>query len=349
VVEDRFFQMNTEYSAVAYAKINLHLSIGPRAEDGYHPIASLFQSVSLADRVSLTLGKDAEKKKSMGAKGLRLEDGESGAEGCEGHAEQDIIVEGDFDCPFEDTTVYKAARLFSERYGIRRALTVVVQKGIPAMAGLGGGSADAAAVLVLLNKAFGLGLDTDELAGIGLSVGSDVPFFFRGGAVFVHGRGEAVEPLKPLENIGILLICPSFGVSTGWAYAALDALRAENGSEYRPIPWGRAAVETERRRILDDLKKNPRRWSFKNDFSSVLYREYPVYEQIEALLYSLGASFVEVSGSGSTMFGIFDSPESALQAKERISGARAEEPVRKLLYGMALHAIKPLETSLRLG
>ncbi len=332
--------METHYSAIAYAKINLHLSIGPKAEDGFHSIASLFQSISLADRISLALPDIQE--------GLEKEQGGRKVERG-GQAEPDIVVEGEFDCLPESTTLYKAARLFLERQGIRSRLYIRVDKGIPAKAGLGGGSADAAALLVLLDKAFGTGLDQRELIDLGLSVGSDVPFFFKGGTAFVHGRGELIEVLPPIRDLGILLICPSFGVSTGSAYAALDAWRAEKPIEGNSRPWDKTVPEEKKRQILDELGKPLDCWAFKNDFSPVLYREYPIYKPIEALLHSEGAAFVSVSGSGSSIFGLFESQENARQAKERLIGDGVEESTRKLLYGMALHAIKPLETSLRLG
>jgi 4-diphosphocytidyl-2-C-methyl-D-erythritol kinase len=260
-----------------------------------------------------------------------------------------VLVAGDFDCPQESTTLYKAAMLFLQRQGIRARLRISVDKGIPAKAGLGGGSADAAALLSLLNKAFNAGLNSGELAALGLAVGSDVPFFFRGGTALVHGRGELVETLPPLRALGILLICPSFGVSTAWAYNSLDSYRTEQHEVLTPGLLGKGSMGTVKREFIEALGRPLSCWKFKNDFSPLLYREYPVYKEIEALLRSMGAAFVSITGSGASIFGLFDSLENAREAKKRLLEEGRDRAARKLLYGMALHAIKPLETSLRLG
>jgi len=327
--------MDNRLGATAFAKINIGLRIGPRSSDSYHPIMSLFQSVSLSDHIVLRWWED-------GDRGGTSRGGGGGKEG-------EVVVVGDFDCPPEATTLYKAAMVFLRGLGIWARLRIEVDKGIPAKAGLGGGSADAAALLVLLNKAFSTGLGPGEIAELGLSVGSDVPFFFNGGTALVHGRGELIERLPSSREFGILLIQPSFGVATPWAYGALDSYRAGRRGYADLCQWDARAVEAKKREIVEELEKPLSDWGFVNDFAPLLYREYPAYGRLDLLLRSAGAAFVSISGSGSSIYGLFDNPEKALEAKERLLEAAVGGATGKLLYGMGLHAIKPLETSLRLG
>ena len=332
--------MDNRLGATAFAKINIGLRIGPRSSDSYHPIISLFQSVSLSDHIALRWSEGGDKS------GAPREDGD-GKEG-------EVVVDGDFDCPPEATTLYKAAVVFLRGLGIRARLRIDVDKGIPAKAGLGGGSADAAALLVLLNQAFKTGLGPGEIAELGLSVGSDVPFFFSGGTALVHGRGELIETLPPSREFGILLIQPSFGVATPWAYGALDSYRAARRGYADLCQWDARTIEAKKREIVEELKKPLSDWGFVNDFAPLLYREYPAYRELDLLLRSAGAAFVSISGSGSSIYGLFENPGEALEAKARLLEDvaledAAEGGTGKLLYGMGLHAIKPLETSLRLG
>ncbi|HWP67825.1 MAG TPA: 4-(cytidine 5'-diphospho)-2-C-methyl-D-erythritol kinase, partial [Rectinemataceae bacterium] len=184
----------------ACAKINIGLRVGSPGADGYHPILSLFHSVSLFDTLSF----------------------------ARHPAGQGILVRGGFDCPGEETTIYKAIQAFRTATGIVDGLEAEVGKHIPAMAGLGGGSADAAATLVALDRLFDTGFSKGELVDIGAQIGSDVPFFLFGGAALVSGRGDVVEPIAPRTDFGILLLYPGFGVSTKWAYSRLDEWRAGN-------------------------------------------------------------------------------------------------------------------------
>jgi len=108
-------------------------------------------------------------------------------------------------------------------------------------------------------------------------------------------------------------------------------------------------IEARKLQITEELKNSPRLWTFQNDFVPLLYNEYPIYQAIEALLRSEGAAFISISGSGSTVFAIFDSLGKAEEVKKSLTIAQQADVSQKLLYGMALHAIKPLETSLRLS
>ena len=304
----------------ACAKINIGLRIGRPRSDGYHPLVSLFHAVGLCD--SLVFERQGRGK--------------------------EILVQGDFDCPGEKTTVFKAIELFRNATGNLEEVKARVDKGIPAMAGLGGGSADAAAALVAMDRLFGTGLGLDELASLGAGIGSDVPFFLYGGAAIVSGRGDIINPIAPRTDLGILLLYPGFGVSTKWAYSKLDEWRDRNDAspleELPPALSGR-----EREEMVTAFGKPPQTWDFRNSFEEPLASAFPLYREIRACFADCGASFVSVTGSGSCMYGVYASFEEALSAKESLRLALSAAHAEKTLSGMALHAIKPLETSLLLG
>lgn len=302
---------------LAAAKINIGLAIGGRAADGYHPVASVFHAVSVFDRLR-----------------LRFSSGEG------------IEVLGAFDCAPEVTTVYKAAKAFRRRVGSTRGLRIEVEKGIPAKSGLGGGSADAAAALIGLERLFETGLGRSELAKLGATIGADVPFFFGSGAAYVTGRGEVVADLQPRLDIGFLLVEPGFGVSTAEAYAGLDALRMEeatrrDGGEASSWPSFPLRGQAEAERALFAV---PSAWAFRNDFGDYLYREHPFYAELERAFRDSGALYVSVTGSGSAMYGVYGSfaqAEAALKVVRSLMGVGSDE---KALPGIRLRAIKPLAT-----
>ena len=178
----------------APAKLNLTLDIVGTRPDGYHLLESIFQTVNLYDFIYA--------RKTWG-KGITLK-----APGC--------------DCPVEKNTAYKAAVAFMNYTGIKRGVYLAVTKNIPQQAGMGGGSADAAGVLVALNKLFKTKLTVAQLCEIGLTVGADVPFCIVGGTAFVTGIGEEITPLRSMPECTIVVAQPKEGISTKEAYAAVD-------------------------------------------------------------------------------------------------------------------------------
>ncbi len=176
------------------AKINLTLDIVGTREDGYHLLESIFQSVDICDAIIA--------RKRWG-KGILLK-----ADNC--------------NCPVEKNTAYKAAAAFFAYTGIKRGVCLSLTKRIPQQAGMGGGSADAAGVLVALNKLFQTKLTTQQLCAIGLTIGADVPFCIVGGTAYVTGIGEGIQPLPPLPDCTIVVAQPAEGISTKEAYAAVD-------------------------------------------------------------------------------------------------------------------------------
>lgn len=257
------------------AKVNLHLKILDRRPDGYHNIFSLFQLVSLSDRIwicSLTEPSD--------------------------------FVEG-VDATPESNTLIKALREFRAYTGLDFFARIRVEKNIPQGAGLGGGSSNAAFLLRALNDYFSTGLSSDELVEIGSKIGSDVPFFLKASAAIVTGKGECVRPIVARDDFFIVLVEPGFFVSTAEAYSWLDAC-GENGRKSGLVSDDE--VESTYR------FRQPEEWAFYNSFATVLFERFPILPDIEDLLVSCGAGYTNVSGSGSTFFGVFTERDNAIDA-----------------------------------
>ncbi len=267
----------------ASAKVNLHLRVYGRRADGYHDILSVFQAISLSDTIVIRSLKESDS----------------------------IVIEGDFDCPARLTTVYKAALAYREATGIRTGLSISVDKRIPAGAGLGGGSSDAAAVLNGLEQLFRGGLPPPALAVLGASIGSDVPFFLSSAAAIVSGRGENISPIEAREDYSIVLAFPGKAVSTAWAYSALDADRPDDSSEPDP----------NRRCLLEAYRGTIRRWPFANSFEGPIGRARSEIPEAKTMLRGLGASFAAMSGSGNCVFGVFEAKRAAGSALKRLEHA----------------------------
>ncbi|MFZ1979354.1 MAG: 4-(cytidine 5'-diphospho)-2-C-methyl-D-erythritol kinase [Bacteroidota bacterium] len=254
----------------AYAKINLGLYILGKRPDNYHDLETVFHEVDLCDEITVTL------------------------------AERD-----GFDCSTEnipmgeDNLCMQAVRLLQAEQKIDGCVHIALMKNIPIGAGLGGGSSDAAATLVALNKLWNLNLGSDVLCQYAAKIGSDVPFFIRGGSAYAHGRGEILEQLRLGIPFWIVLVTPPVHVSTAWAYRNLKVYR--NG-----IPTG---IKTE----LPHALKNPALLSqvVQNDFEEIIFAQYPVIQSIKFKLLRSGASFALMSGSGSSVFGLYDNEASA--------------------------------------
>ena len=215
----------------AYAKVNWHLAVGPRREDGYHPILSIFQTCSLHDVIDVKIGDGPFDVDVTGLEGL---------------------------CEKGKSTLEKAAKVFSQATGFDRKLTIKIKKNIPSQAGLGGGSSDAASLLLYLNSLLPEPMGTDDLARLAMKVGCDVPFFVHNTrAAMVTGLGEHVVPIKPRADLeGFVIVERGEKTSTKEAYDALDG---------RPvIPPFETPEELERVYRLPVGK-----WTFRNDFDLV--------------------------------------------------------------------------------
>jgi len=271
----------------AAAKVNLHLRVYNRRPDGFHGILSVFQAVSLSDFIVMRSLKESDV----------------------------LSIEGDFDCPIRATTVYKAVEAYRGATGIRTGLHISVDKRIPPASGLGGGSSDAASTLVGMERLLGGGLGLATLEGLASSIGSDVPFFLGPAAAIVRGRGEIVEPLDAREDFELVLAYPGFPVSTSEAYGLLDLIRPDGSEEADP------GAES----LISAYHGEIARWPFANSFEAIVAQSRPEIRAVKRCLVDAGAVFASMSGSGSTVFGVFEKGakiEGALRLLED-SGFRA--------------------------
>jgi 4-diphosphocytidyl-2-C-methyl-D-erythritol kinase len=277
------------------AKINLFLEVLDRRPDGYHEIDTLFQTVSLADRVEVEV--------TPGRPGIAV-------------ATDDPALPRD-----EENLAGRAARALLDEAG--RAdigVRVRIAKRIPSGAGLGGGSGDAATVLVALDRLLELAWGADRLEAIGARIGSDVPFLVRGGTARGRGRGEILSRLPPLEAAPILLAKPPVSVSTGWAYANLRRRLTPR----KPFPKIAAADASLRVSELKDSMWN----AFVESVASV----HPSVREARETMLGRGALAASLTGTGPTVFGIFPD-ESTLGDAERELASRAYWSARVVPVG----------------
>ena len=265
----------------ARAKVNLTLDILRRREDGYHDMQMVMQSVTLADRLTVTP-----------------------ARGAEGQAASDLRF-----LPTGNKNLAQvAAAAFREAVGLGGEVDVDIQKRVPVCAGLAGGSADAAAVLRAMNRLSGAGLSPDRLAEIGARAGSDVPFCVLGGTALAEGRGERLTPLPPLPPCRIVICKPPFSVSTPQLFGRVNVRKIVRRPDTAGVV---AALEA------GDLAGVARRMY--NVFEDVMEpRRYAEISSIKAELIDCGALGASISGSGPSVFGLFDSEAAAREALARL-------------------------------
>ena len=253
-----------------------------KREDGYHLLYSCMQTLSLYDEIEVSVGESDET-------------GVSFFSDC-GFLSSD---------PKKNTAVAAAVR-FMERLGSEKyAVSIGLQKNIPSQAGLGGGSSDAAAVLLAMDRLFPGKVSKEELSEIALSIGADVPFFLCGGTALCEGVGEILTPMPDLSGLPMLLLKPQRGVSTPFCYKAFDAMGAEN------------IREEEKKALKEDLSygadpkerliRAGRSWT--NDLQAPAIQSVPEIQDGLDLLSEGGALFSAMSGSGSAVFGIFEKEE----------------------------------------
>ncbi|MDR0624165.1 MAG: 4-(cytidine 5'-diphospho)-2-C-methyl-D-erythritol kinase [Treponema sp.] len=271
-----------ELTIQAPGKINLHLRVKGTRPDGYHDLESVFLALNFGDTLRVRL----------------LDEPET----------TDIRVSGTGFSPPEENIIYKAVSLFRAETGFNRGLRVDVEKRIPLGGGMGGGSSDAASALLALNDLAGTGLSAARLGKMAGTLGSDVPFFLTGGAAWVSGRGENIQPLPDFPDFPVALVNPGFSSGTAGAFRLLDASRL-SGASLGPVEGPAPEV------YMKALGENPRNWPFWNDFLPALDPETGgVYSRILSRLKGLGADFSGLSGAGSTCFGVFGDGEKAEKA-----------------------------------
>jgi 4-diphosphocytidyl-2-C-methyl-D-erythritol kinase len=244
---------------LAPAKINLSLKILGRRDDGFHELDTLIAPISLYDEIRLNRGRPGK--------------------GIEFRCDDASVPQGD------DNLVVRAAKAFFEMTEIEPTVSIQLQKKIPHGAGLGGGSSDAASVLLALNQLFDAKLSQEALGEIARPIGSDVPFFVFQSAAVCKGHGELVTPSKLKRKFSILLLKPSFAVSTAWAYSRWQSSREIPGIRY------------EGQEFEDQ--------TFVNDLERPVFEKFVFLSQLKMWLLSqseVGATLM--SGSGSTMFAV---------------------------------------------
>ncbi len=244
------------------AKINLGLNIVEKRPDGYHNIETVFYPIGLSDALEFITSE--ENKTIFQQSGLQI------------------------DTPLELNLIFKAYQLLKKDFPLPE-ISIYLQKNIPFGAGLGGGSADAAFMLKMLNDQFKLGLNNAQLENYAAQLGSDCPVFIQNKPVFALGRGEVFEPINlSLKGYSIALIKPPIFVSTQEAY---------NGC--RP-----QQPEFSLKEIIQKPVEEWKEW-MKNDFETTVFPQFPIIGEVKERLYQSGAVYASMSGSGSSVFGIF--------------------------------------------
>lgn len=264
----------------AYAKINLGLDVLGKREDGYHEVRMIMQTVRIYDRICLTKEREP---------GIRI------------HTNL-------FYLPTDaENIVYRAAKLMMEEYHIKGGIEIELQKYIPVAAGLAGGSSDAAAVLYGMNRMYELGLSLKELMGQGVKLGADVPYCLMRGTALSEGIGEKLTPLSAAPDCWVLMVKPPVSVSTKFVYENLDI---KGLGQHPDIDGMIKAIETGNLYALADRMRNV--------LETVTIPNYPIVAEIKEQIQKSGALNVLMSGSGPTVFGLFDCREQAERGYERL-------------------------------
>lgn len=262
----------------SYAKINWALDVLFKREDGYHELRTIYQTVSLHDNLIMTKTDSAIE-----------------------------IVCNDARVPCDETNlVYKAAVKLRQATGVQSGARIEIEKYIPVAAGMGGGSSNAAATLLGLEKLWQVTMNEEERFNIAASLGSDVPLFLIGGTLLGVGRGEEVYPLEEIECDNLLLVNPGIAVSTATAYSSLRRLTRE--SSPRKIPFAFFAAKGIRELPL----------VARNDFEEVVLVTHPEIAKLKEKLQHLGAKLALMSGSGSTVFAVFDNLKTSERAQQEM-------------------------------
>ncbi len=252
----------------AYAKLNLALQVLNKRDDGFHNINTIFTCINLYDEISINLSEQLS-----------------------------VFCDIDLGIPQEENLVYKAAKLFYDNNLVNTPIDIHIKKQIPFGGGLGGGSSDAACVLIMINEFFNLNLKYNTLHDFACKIGSDVPFFLQFGTAIGLSRGENLKYIDFKLKSHILIINPLIHVSTPFAYKALK----------------RTNLAPPKINFEDYLSKDIEKWKnhFFNDFEDAVFELHPEIKMIKEKLYEFGSIFALMSGSGSTVFGLFETQEKA--------------------------------------
>ena len=274
-------QMTEKVTLRVAAKINLYLNILGKRNDGYHEIESIMQSISLYDRLTLRPLKQ----------GIRILSNES-----------DIPVNRENIC-------YKTAKLFLQKTNLNKGLEIKIHKAIPVKAGLGGGSADAAATLWGMNRLFQSGVLLSDLKEWAGSLGADIPFCLQGGTSLVRGKGEVLIPLPPLKNGWLVLLDPTVPISTAWVYE-----RVRIGLTRKKLSARLLAKSIKKEGLLGISN------SLYNKLEEVVLEKFPLVGSVKEKMKEAGARGALMTGSGSTVFAIVEDRQKGQEVLSKLKG-----------------------------
>lgn len=267
---------NYDISLKALAKINLGLDVVRRREDGYHEVRMIMQTIHLYDRLDIKRTKES---------GIQIQTNLS------------------FLPVNENNLIYKAAKLLMDEFSITDGVSVKLDKRIPVAAGMAGGSTDAAAMLFGMNRLFSLGLTKRQLMERGVQIGADVPYCIMRGTALAEGIGEELSPLAPMVKCPVLIAKPSISVSTKFVY---QNLKLDDTTVHPDIDL---LIEDIKAKNLYDIAAH-----MGNVLETVTIPNYPVIDEIKKHMLSHGAVGAMMSGSGPTVFGLFDDEAIAKKA-----------------------------------
>jgi len=305
----------------SFAKINLGLKIGPTRADGFHELRTIYQTLALHDvvRVEVQPGSGIE---------IRCDNPRVPLD--------------------ESNTCYKIAERVLKTAGFQVRVVIQIDKRLPVQGGLGAASSNAVATMLGLERELGTKISDEEKLRIAAEVGSDLPLFLIGGTVLGVGRGEEVHPLQDLPTLHLVVVTPSIGVSTPTAFARWDEVAARepeltgtgtagtiNEFGQAPFAWLSESVFSQAASASEPASGVPAvggdraetllldlvRAGIENDFERVVFPEYPELREVKRVLQREGARFASLSGSGSTLYGVFASGEEAQAAAGRMKSS----------------------------
>jgi 4-diphosphocytidyl-2-C-methyl-D-erythritol kinase len=259
-----------EFRLPSFAKINLSLRVVGKRDDGFHELCTVFQTISLADEIRI------------------------------GEADELTLTCSNPLMPTDsDNIIVKAVERLSQEHGVKLGAKIHLEKHIPSPGGLGGGSSNAAVTLLALRKLWDLPITDEDLESIGRELGADVPFFVRGGTALGTGRGDVIEPLGDIRPRPMLIVTPNVSIPTREAFAGVNApsLTSEAAKSILQI----CRFESESADFLQT--------AVTNDLESSVFEKFPEVRRVKQKLLELGATNAAMSGSGASVFAIFDKEE----------------------------------------
>ncbi len=273
----------------AYAKINLFLKVHKKRADGYHGVSTALTNVDLTDELNFS-------------------------------ASMDLTLASNMQIVEQENLIMKAAKLLQSRSKTSNGAAITLKKNIPIKAGLGGGSSDAAATIVALNKLWGLNWSGEKLSEIGARLGSDVNFFLQGGLALAEGRGEKIMPIGEFLELDLVIVKPDFGIKASEAYSYWDEIADNQETDTSAL----IAAAKESKLSTDTLF---------NDLEAPVLAHYPELKRLFEVGYTAGAEKVMLSGSGSSFFAIVDK-----ETQNNVYSAFKQE-------GLALYRAKTINRS----